>query len=133
VPLGLTVRQLCPPGHSLEREFRDDLAGRAPRGTVEVLHDVEEALTGADVVYTDAWPEAARTAGRRRLTFEPYRVTTRLLDIAGPHTLLMHAMPVRRGDEVTAEAFADPRSITLAAKRNLAATHAAIVERALGA
>ncbi|RPF28407.1 ornithine carbamoyltransferase [Georgenia muralis] len=131
VPFAIEVRQLCPPGHSLEQDLREDLAARGQRGSVRVLHDVEEAVTGAHVVYTDAWPAAARSVGRRRLSFEPYRVTTEMLDIAGPQALLMHAMPVRRGDEVTADAFADPRSITLAAKRNLSATHAAIVERAL--
>jgi hypothetical protein len=37
----------------------------------------------------------------------------------------MHCMPVRRGDEVTAAAFSDDRSITLKAKAkaNLGPTH----------
>ncbi len=128
----LQVRQVCPPGHSLDEEFLTSLTERRPRGSVVVTHDLAEGLAGADVLYTDAWPRSARKPGRRRTTFEPYRITTDVLDGVGKDVLLMHAMPVHRGDEVSAEAFADPRSITLAAKRNLAPTHAAMVERALG-
>jgi ornithine carbamoyltransferase len=40
-------------------------------------------------------------------------------------------MPVRRGDEVTAAAFADHRSITLKAKTNLGPTHTAVVRQVL--
>ncbi|MFH5823328.1 ornithine carbamoyltransferase [Georgenia sp. AZ-5] len=127
----LEVRQVCPPGHGLDEDFLDSLSARRQRGSVTVTHDLAAALDGADVIYTDAWPKAARKPGRRRTTFEPYQITQEVLDAAGEGVLLMHAMPVRRGDEVTAEAFADPRSVTLAAKRNLAPTHAAIVERAL--
>jgi ornithine carbamoyltransferase len=43
----------------------------------------------------------------------------------------MHCMPVRRGDEVTAAAFDDRRSITLEAKANLGPTHTAIVSHFL--
>ena len=53
------------------------------------------------------------------------------LDRAGAATLLMHCMPVRRGDEVTAAAFGDHRSITLKAKANLGHTHTAIVSHIL--
>ncbi|MPV36750.1 ornithine carbamoyltransferase [Georgenia subflava] len=132
VSFELEVRHVCPPGHSLDEQFREDLVDRGQRGRVTVMHDLAEGVAGTDVIYTDAWPASARVPGRRRTAFEPYRIGTETLDAAGENTLLMHAMPVHRGDEVTAEAFADPRSISFAAKRNLAPTHAAIVERALG-
>ena len=45
--------------------------------------------------------------------------------------MLMHCMPVRRGDDVTAAAFGDHPSITLAAKANLGPTHTAIVSHVL--
>ncbi|WP_448072279.1 ornithine carbamoyltransferase [Georgenia yuyongxinii] len=128
----LQVRHVCPPGHELDEDFLAVLAERGQRGSVTTTHDLAEGVEGADVLYTDAWPPAARKPGRRRAVFEPYRITTDVLDAAGPKSILMHVMPVRRGDEVTAEAFSDPRSVSLAAKRNLAPTHAAIVERALG-
>jgi len=132
VPFGLQVRQACPPGHGLHEDFLAELAQHGQKGSVTVWHDVADAVRGADVVYTDVWPTSARTPGRRRTAFEPYRITTEVLDEAGPDVLLMHVMPVHRGDEVSAEAFDDPRSITFAAKRNLAPTHAAIVEWVLG-
>ena len=60
------------------------------------------------------------------------QITKTTLDRAGAATLLMHCMPVMRGDEVTAAAFGDDRSITLAAKANLGPTHTAIVSHILG-
>ncbi|UNX53160.1 hypothetical protein MF406_08920 [Georgenia sp. TF02-10] len=131
VPFGLTVRQVCPPGRELPAQVRDELAGGGAAGRVEVSHDLAD-VAGADVLYTDVWPKAAQTPGADREAFVPFRITTEVLDRAGPRSLLMHAMPVRRGDEVSAGAFADPRCVPLAAKRNLPPSHAAIVEWVLG-
>ncbi|MHB1289767.1 Rossmann-fold NAD(P)-binding domain-containing protein [Georgenia sp.] len=132
VGFDIHVRQACPTGHGLDEEFLEGLAEHGQRGTVDVTHDLRDAVAGADVLYTDGWPAAARKPGRRRTAFEPFRITVDTLDAAGTDVVLMHATPVNRGDEVSAEAFADPRSITRAAKRNLAPLHAAVVERALG-
>lgn len=132
VGFDIHVRQVCPPGHGLDEEFLERLAEHGQRGSVDISHDLRDGVSGCDVIYTDAWPVPAQRPGRRRTAFEPFRVTARTLDAAGPGVVLMHATPVRRGDEVSAEAFADPRSITRAAKRNLAPLHAAVVERALG-
>lgn len=89
-------------------------------------------MTGAHVVYTDGWPRSTREPGPDRELFEAIRIDREALDLAGPAVLLMHCMPVRRGDEVTTALFDDdPRSITLAAKRNLRPTHTAIMSHVL--
>jgi ornithine carbamoyltransferase len=130
----LTVTQVCPPGWGLDAAFLDQLRDHGQRGQVRITHDLDSGVSDANVIYTDGWPASARQAGSEREAFEAMRVGRETLDLAGPDVLLMHCMPVRRGDEVTAAAFDDDaRSITLAAKTNLGPTHTAIVNRALAA
>jgi ornithine carbamoyltransferase len=98
---------------------------------VAITHDLDAGTAGADVIYTDGWPRSTRESGPERDAFMTIQIDQTTLDRAGAATLLMHCMPVRRGDEVTAAAFDDRRSITLRAKANLGPTHTAIVSHVL--
>ncbi|MFW5418052.1 hypothetical protein J0910_15680 [Nocardiopsis sp. CNT-189] len=123
------VVQVCPPGWEAPREVLDRAASGP--GRAGVVHDLAAGLAGADAVYTDVWPEEARVPGGAREEFARFRIDRAALDRAAGRAVLMHCMPVRRGDEVTAEAFADPRCIALEAKGNLGPTHTAILDRLL--
>jgi ornithine carbamoyltransferase len=128
----LTVTQVCPDGWELDTSFLGQLRDHGQRGQVSITHDLDAGVSNAHVIYTDGWPAATRHVGSERKAFEAIRIGRETLDLAGPDVLLMHCMPVRRGDEVTAAAFdEDPRSVTLSAKANLGPTHTAIVSRAL--
>ena len=100
-------------------------------GRVAVTHDLDAGAAGADVIYTDGWPRSTRQPAPDRDAFMTTQIDQATLDRAGAETLLMHCMPVGRGDEVTAAAFGDHPSITLAAKANLGPTHTAIVSHVL--
>ena len=129
----LGVTQVCPPGWELDQHFLTDLAQRGQRGRVRTSHDLTGSARGADVLYTDGWPRSTREPGPDREAFEAIRIDQDVMDACRPQALLMQYMPVRRGEEVSAEAFADPRLITLAAKTNLAPSHSAILELVLTA
>ncbi len=77
-----------------------------------VTQDPAVAVSGADVVYTDAWYSMGQEAeaAARRPRFEPYRVTGALLDGAAPHVVFLHCLPAHRGDEATDEVLDGPRS-----------------------
>lgn len=126
----IRVTQLAPDAFGAHGGWLAEMRERG--ASVTVTNDASAAFTGADVIYTDGWPSEALQLGGIRTAFLAQQVTTASLDLMSPTGVLMHCMPVARGNEVSAEAFADPRSITLAAKRNLAPTHAAILEYALG-
>lgn len=126
----ISVTQLCPEGYAAPEEYLEGI--RARGGHVTTSNDRAAACTDAEAVYCDGWPSEALAAGGIRDSFAAMQVTTEVLDLMAPGGVLMHCMPVARGNEVSAEAFADPRSISLAAKTNLAPTHAAILEHALG-
>jgi len=128
----LSVTQVCPPGWELPDTFLDSLRQHGQVGSVAVTDDLDVGAAGADVIYTDGWPRTTREPDPDRDAFMAIQINKSTLDRAGAATFLMHCMPVRRGDEVTAAAFGDHRSITLAAKVNLGPTHTAIVSLVLG-
>ncbi len=58
--------------------------------------DPEKAVEGADVLYTDVWVsmgEADSAWTERIHDLLPYRVTEKLMDIAGPQCRFMHCLP----------------------------------------
>jgi ornithine carbamoyltransferase len=127
----ISVTQVCPPGWELPAAFLESLREHGQMERVAVTHDLDAGTAGADVIYTDGWPRSTREPGPDRDAFMTIQIDQTTLDRAGAATLLMHCMPVRRGDEVTAAAFDDPRSITLRSKANLGPTHTAIVSHVL--
>ncbi|MBV8908239.1 MAG: ornithine carbamoyltransferase [Sphingomonas sp.] len=88
-----------PQGHGL-----DGIAG------VRQVADPEEAVDGADVVYTDVWVSmGGEDSDERRAAFEPYQVNESLMSRANDAWFL-HCLPARRGEEVTAPVIDGKRS-----------------------
>jgi len=73
---------------------------------IEFTDDVEEAVQGADVVYTDVWAsmgEEEKEEERRKL-LQPYQVNERVMEMTGKkETIFMHCLPAVKGQEVTFE------------------------------
>lgn len=82
--------------------------GNGPR--VRQLSDPEEAVKGADIVYTDVWVSMGdEDTGERRAAFEPYQVNEALMGLA-PNAQFLHCLPAHRGEEVAAAVIDGPRS-----------------------
>ncbi|MBN1260220.1 MAG: ornithine carbamoyltransferase [Anaerolineae bacterium] len=76
-------------------------------------YDPVEAVSGADVLYTDAWASMGQEeeAEKRRRVFPPYRIDEGLLAHAKEDAIVMHCLPAHRGEEIT-DAVADgPQSV----------------------
>ena len=79
-------------------------------GDIRQVADPDEAVEGADVVYTDVWVSMGdEPRDERRPAFEPYQVDEALMARA-PGAWFMHCLPAHRGEEVTAAAIDGPRS-----------------------
>src|SRR5204862_3386254 len=113
--LGVEVRLAHPRGYGPnERIVERARAIAASTGArLEFTSDPREAVSGADVVYTDAWTSMGQEAEaeERRDAFAAYRVDDALLDAAGPDALAMHCLPAHRGEEITASVMDGPRSL----------------------
>lgn len=99
--LGATLTIASPAGYELTC---------APDGVRQVA-DAAEAVTGADIVYTDVWVSMGQDgdANRRRADCHGYQVDEALMSRA-PNAWFMHCLPARRGEEVTASVIDGPRS-----------------------
>lgn len=72
-----------------------------------------EAVTGADVIYTDAWTSMGQEAETktRLAIFPPYQVNSDLVAQAKPEAVIMHCLPAHRGEEITDEVADGPQSL----------------------
>jgi ornithine carbamoyltransferase len=84
--------------------------------TVSVTHAPDEAVQGADVIYTDVWASMGQEAEAesRQNIFAPYQVTPALMAATGKaETVFMHCLPAHRGEEVVAEVIDGPQSVVI--------------------
>ena len=77
---------------------------RESGGSVTLTSSVEEACTGADVVYTDIWVsmgEPAELWEERIKLLSPYQVNNRVIDLMAPTSIFMHCLPAFHDTETT--------------------------------
>jgi ornithine carbamoyltransferase len=109
--VGARLHLACPPGYSPDDQALDRL--RAAGLEALVTHRPEEAVKGADAVYSDVWVSMGDEAQAdiRRRDFEGFRIDLRLLEAAGADTVFLHCLPAHRGEEVDADVLDSPRSL----------------------
>jgi ornithine carbamoyltransferase len=80
---------------------------------VQILNDPQQAVEGADAVYTDVWASMGQEdeIEERNGIFLDYQVDESMMSRAKPGALFMHCLPAHRGKEVTAEVMDGPRSV----------------------
>ena len=73
--------------------------------TINVSHDPQAAVAGADVVITDTWASMGQEHehAERVSVFTPYRVDEALMAKAAAGAVFMHCLPAHRGEEVADE------------------------------
>jgi ornithine carbamoyltransferase len=112
---GMTVRVAAPPEHRPEPEELTAAAivGELHGGEVALVDDPQQAVTGADAIVTGPWPRPADPAERRRLheQLAPYRVTPPLVARAARRAIVLHHLPVHRGEEIRAAVVDHPQTV----------------------
>lgn len=114
---GMDVRIASPSGYELDEASiavasrRGSTAG----GSVTATADPNEAVSGADVVYTDTWTSMGQEleTKQRLEAFIGYQVDVDLVGQASPEACVMHCLPAHRGEEITDEVLDGPQSIVL--------------------
>jgi ornithine carbamoyltransferase len=81
-----------------------------PLPAVTQVNDPQEAVEGADIIYSDVWVSMGdEDSDERRQAFEPYQVDEALM-ARSPRAWFLHCLPAKRGEEVTAPVIDGPRS-----------------------
>jgi ornithine carbamoyltransferase len=108
--LGMDVAVASPPGY--QPPEIDVERFRAAGIEAQITEKPDEALDGADAVYTDAWYSMGQEAeaSARRPLFQPYQVNPELMAKADPGAIFLHCLPAHRGDEVVDEVLDGPQS-----------------------
>ncbi len=104
------------------------------RGQLTLTRSAEDAVRGADVIYTDTWTSMGQEAEaeKRRKVFPPYRLDSKLLALAAPKALVLHCLPAHRGEEITDEVMDGPQSIVFEQAGNRLHGQKAILAWAMG-
>ena len=101
----------CPKGYEPNRELTERARQNGAR--IQITQSVEEAVSDADVVYTDVWASMGqeREVVERALVFRDYQVNERVVAMAKKDAVVMHCLPAHRGQEITHEALESAQSI----------------------
>ena len=133
--VGGRLRMATPPSHRPDPRFFRRAQELAAHSGAEITWtaDPAPAVAGTDFVYTDVWTSmgSEAEAEQRRQLFRPYQVNAELLRGA-PRARVMHCLPARRGEEITAEVLDGERSIALDQAENRLHVQKAVLERLLG-
>ena len=96
--------------------------------------DPTEAVSGADIVYTDTWTSMGQEseAAVRCQIFAKYQVNHNLLSLAKEDAIFMHPLPAHRGEEVTDEVIDSLQSVVIDQAENRLHVQKALLFRLLG-
>jgi ornithine carbamoyltransferase len=101
--LGFELRIAAP------KQFQPDaeLLARAGSKYIAVTDDLDAAVDGADVLYTDVWVSMGREeeAAFRVEQLGGFQISAAVVRKAKPNALVMHCLPAYRGKEITDDVF----------------------------
>jgi ornithine carbamoyltransferase len=120
--VGAHIRVATPEGYEPNPEIVSEAkrTARETRGKIELFHSPEEAVAGAQAIYTDVWTSMGQEEESkvREAAFSGYQVNDAMFTGAAPDAIFMHCLPAHRGSEVSAELMESPRSIVFEQAEN---------------
>jgi len=113
--VGAHIRVATPAGYEPDASVVAEAkrVARETRGKIEILRSPQEAIAGAQAVYTDVWASMGQEeeSAKRAADFKDYQVNERLFSQAAADAVFMHCLPAHRGLEVTEGVIDSPRSV----------------------
>jgi ornithine carbamoyltransferase len=111
----------------------EEIAGETG-GAVRITTDPAEAVSNADVLYTDVWASMGQEEEHdaRVRAMETYRIDAEIVSRAAPDAIVMHCLPAHRGEEITDEVIDGPRSVVWHQAENRLHTQKALLLWLLG-
>jgi len=110
--LGMKMTVASPCGYELDSETIS-AANRRQADCAKQTNDPNEAVVGADVIYTDTWVSMGQEDEKKKRieAFKNFQVNSELLASAPAGVKVMHCLPAYRGFEITDEITESENSI----------------------
>jgi ornithine carbamoyltransferase len=127
--MGMRLSIACPRGYEPPAEIlRKAMA--LSKHDVMIVRDPEDAVSGADAVYTDVWVSMGqeKEASKKRQSFRKYQVNRELLSYARENAIILHCLPAHRGEEITDDVIDSPQSVVFDQAENRLHTQKALLE-----
>lgn len=100
---GMNVTLAHPKGFELPDWVIEEAKANAEKyhGTFRVIHDMDEAFRGADIVIPKNWGSwSGKVPDVSIVDFKHWKCTEEKMSLASPEVCYMHALPADRGNEV---------------------------------
>jgi len=119
---GMNFRFASPAGYEINEDILNAARQYAAESGSEILctEDPRQAVSGADIVYTDVWASMGQEAEaeKRQRAFAGFQVNSELLSLAGEDAIFMHDLPAHRGEEVTDDVIDGESSVVFEQSEN---------------
>jgi ornithine carbamoyltransferase len=133
---GMNFRIASPPGYAIDEESFNLAQNNAVStgGEIFATENPRQAVTDADVIYTDVWTSMGQEAESeaRRQIFAGYQVNAELVSLARETAILMHPLPAHHGEEVAEGILDSPRSVIFDQAENRMHLQKALLAAMLG-
>lgn len=128
VKMGMNFTVACPEGYEPDAEL---VKWGKESGLLTVTSDVNSAIEGADVLYTDVWASMGQEKEKkeRENVFNGFQINEKNIKNAKEDVMVMHCLPAHRGEEITDGVFeAHAKEIFDEAENRLHAQKAVMVK-----
>jgi ornithine carbamoyltransferase len=127
IPFQLSLA--CPEQYEPDAEILARGMREAIRG-ITLHRDPLDAVSDADVIYTDVWTSMGQEEEKdeRTKVFQSYQINSSLLARARDNAIVMHCLPAHRGEEITDEVIDGPHSVVIDQAENRLHVQKAIME-----
>jgi ornithine carbamoyltransferase len=101
--VGIEFRVSNPSGYGFDAATSDQF--KEVGASLSLIEDPEQAVAGAQVVYTDAWYSMGQEDEQqvRTQAFAAWQVNAQLMSVAATNAIFLHCLPAHRNDEVSDE------------------------------
>ena len=131
--LGMQMVVASPAGYELDQASIDQANEFGP-DSVSQTNDPAQAVSRADVIYTDTWVSMGQEAEKqkRRQDFAGFEVNSSLVGKAPAGVKIMHCLPAYRGFEISDEIVESANSIMFDQAENRLHFQRALLHELLG-
>lgn len=133
---GMDIYVASPKGYQCSSEIVEEALedAKVSGSNIVLTEDPVEAITDADVVYTDTWISMGQEDEKeeRIKTFMPYQVNSSLFAKAKEDAIFLHCLPAYRDFEVTEDVIDGPNSVVFDEAENRLHVQKAVMALLMG-